>query len=321
MKNITKYLLPAAIIIAALIIAQALSHFIPERVPEGALSSKEAGIKAINYLNQVLLKGQGYALLTDVSEARLYNIHFKVEGDEQDKEYDIYLSKDGKIAYLQGQGIPEAISSSEIWEQLESLKTDTPLARLFVMSFCPYGNQAEELMMPVANLLGDKADIELHYVIYSNYGGGSPDYCLDKEAKYCSMHGIQELNQGVRELCVQKYQKDKFWDFVKEINSNCNYQDVDSCWENIAKKVGLNTQQIKTCQKNEALDLLAKEVELSAKYGIKGSPQLIINGVEYSGTRTSDAYKAGICSAFNSAPTECSQTLSTEGGSASGGCE
>lgn len=320
MKNITKYLLPVAIIIAALIIAQALSHFIPQRVP-GALSLREAGIKAINFLNQNLLKGQGYALLTDVNEARLYNIHFKVEGDEQDKEYDLYLSKDGELVYLQGQSIPEGISSSEIWQSLGPSKTDAPLAQLFVMSFCPYGNQAEELMMPVAELLGDKADIELHYVIYSNYGGGGLDYCLDKEAKYCSMHGIQELNQGVRELCVQKYQKDKLWDFVKAVNSSCDYKNVDSCWENIARNAGVDVAKIKACQKDEALGILAGEAELNTKYGITGSPQLIINETEYQGSRSSEGYKQGICSAFNSVPDECSQTLGTEGGSVSGGCQ
>lgn len=316
MKNITKYLLPAAVIVAALIIAQALTHFIPQRVP-GAMSPEQAGIKAINFLNQLVLKGQGTAYLTDINEARLYRINFKIE----DEEYDTYLTKDGKIVYLQGQGIPEEISSTELWQISEAPKADIPLAQLFVMSYCPYGNQAEELMMPVVNLLGNKADIELHYVIYSNYGGGGSDYCLDEEAKYCSMHGIQELNQDIRELCVQKYQKDKLWDFVKAVNSSCNYINVDSCWENIAKGAGVDVAKVKTCQKNEALEILAKEVELNTKYGIGGSPQLIINGVEYSGARTSDAYKAGICSAFNSAPTECSQTLSTEGGSASGGCE
>ena len=76
-------------------------------------------------------------------------------------------------------------------------------------------------MMPVVELLKDKADIQLHYVIYENYQGGGSKYCLDKDNKYCSMHGIQELNQDVRELCVQKYQGDKLWNFVKEINAKC----------------------------------------------------------------------------------------------------
>jgi len=45
------------------------------------------------------------------------------------------------------------------------------------------------------------------------------------------MHGIQEVNQDVRELCVWKYQKDKFWSFLKEINKSCSSQNADTCWE------------------------------------------------------------------------------------------
>ncbi len=129
------------------------------------------------------------------------------------------------------------------------------------------------------------------------------------------------MNRDVRELCVEKYQADKFWDFVKVINAGCTAQNVDSCWENVAKNAGLNVNQIKTCQKNEALTLLAQETELNKTYSISGSPQIIINGTEYQGARSAEAYKAAICSAFNSAPDKCSQVLSGDAGSASGGCQ
>jgi len=316
MKNIIKFLIPAAIVIAAIIIVQGLYSINREKIP-GTLSQEDAIERAMNFIDQVALNGELTATLLEVvEESGLYKIHIDIEGEE----YDSYISKDGKLLFPEGTEITEAgDSDSPVLE--DTPKTDIPKVELFVMSFCPYGNQAEEIMMPVAELLGDKADIKLHYVIYSNYGDSGPNYCLDKEAKYCSMHGIQELNQGVRELCVQKYQKNKFWDFVKEINSNCNYQDVDSCWEGIAEKIGVDVAKVKTCQKNEALDILAREVELNEKYGVRGSPQLLINEAEYQGSRTSEAYKQGICSAFNSVPDECSQALSSEGGSASGGCE
>ena len=316
MKNIIKFLIPAAIIIAAIIIVQGLYNINRGKIP-GALSQKDAVDRAMNYINKVALNGELTATLLGVAEeSGLYKINISIEGEE----YDSYISRDGKFLFPQGTEITEA-ENSDLPVLGDIPKTDIPKVELFVMSFCPYGNQAEEIMMPASDLLGDKADIKLHYVVYGNYGGGGPDYCLDEEAKYCSMHGIQELNQGVRELCVQKYQKDKLWDFVKEINSNCNYQDVDSCWDGIAKKVGVDVAEIKTCQKNEALDILAQEVELNEKYGIKGSPQLVINETEYQGSRTSDGYKQGICSAFNSAPEECSQTLGSESDSVSGSCQ
>ena len=320
MKNITKFLIPTAIVIAAVIIVGGLYYFSKKEVP-GALSAEEAAQKAIDYINSVALQGQATAFLLEATkESGLYKIRLKIE----DQEYESFVTKDGKFLFPQGTDISEEIletSAPENTGETGFPKADIPQVQLFVMSFCPYGNQAEELMRPVAELLKDKAKIKLHYVIYSNYGGGGPDYCLDQENKYCSLHGIQELNQGVRELCVQEYQKDKFWDFVKEINNSCSYRDVDSCWEGIAKKVGIDVAQIKTCQKDEALNILAQELELNKKYGITGSPQLIINETEYQGSRGSEAYKQGICSAFNSLPEECSQILSSESGSASGECE
>ena len=317
MKNITKFLIPIAIVIAALIIAQGLYYFSKEEVP-GALSSEEAAQKAIDYINLVALQGQATASLLEViKESGLYKIRLQIE----DQEYESFVTKDGKLLFPPGTDISEETPEPSTLKETGFPKADIPQVQLFVMSFCSWGNQAEELMRPTAELLKDKANIELHYVIYSNYGGGGPDYCLDQESKYCSLHGIQELNQGVRELCVQKYQKDKFWDFVKEINGSCNYRDVDSCWEEIAKKVGVEVAQVKACQKDEALKILAQELELNQKYGITGSPQLIINEAEYQGSRSSEAYKQGICSAFNSLPEECSQVLSSESGSASGECE
>lgn len=315
--KITKFLIPIAVVIAALIIAQVLYYISGTRIP-GVLSSKEAAERAINYINSVALNGQATASLLEViEESGLYRIRLTIEN----QTYESYVTKDGKILFPQGTKISQETPEAPISEETELPKTNNPQVQLFVMSFCPWGNQAEELMRPTAELLRVGANIELHYVIYSNYRGGGPEYCLDEESKYCSMHGIQELNQGVRELCVQKYQGDKFWNFVEEINSSCNYQDVDSCWESVAKKVGVDVAGVKTCQKDETLEILAQELALNQKYGIAGSPQLIINGAEYQGPRSSEAYKQGICSAFNSLPEECSQVLSSESGSASGECE
>lgn len=318
LKNITKFLIPIAIVIGALVIAQGLYHINSNKIP-GALPKDKAAQKAIDFINTVALNGQATASLEEVSEeSGLYKIKLKI----QDKEYESYVTKDAKLLFASGTQISGQETSDNSSDSQSFPKSDKPDVKLFVMSFCPYGNQAEELIMPVVDLLKNQADIQLHYVIYSNYQGGGPTYCLDKENKYCSLHGIQELNQDVRELCVQKNQGDKFWDFVKAINAGCTAQNVDSCWENVAKKAGLNVQQIKTCQKNEALTLLAQETELNKTYSINGSPQLIINGTEYQGTtRSSEAYKSATCLAFNSAPDKCSETLSGDAGSASGGCQ
>src|SRR3989339_495302 len=47
---------------------------------------------------------------------------------------------------------------------LDINKSDRPELKFFVMSFCPYGNQMEEILRPVFDLMGSKADIRPQYI-------------------------------------------------------------------------------------------------------------------------------------------------------------
>jgi glutaredoxin len=272
----------------------------------GVISSQQAGDKAIDFINKNLVKEGVTASLKEIKEeSGLYKATIKITQKEGEQDADVYVSRDGKYLFLN-----PPIEMKEIEKKpTETPKTEKPDVKLFVMSFCPYGNQAEDLMKPVINLLKDKIDIQLNYIVSK-----------DSSGKYTSLHGDQELNQDVREICVFKYQKDKFWDFVYKINEKCTSQNADTCWEQQAKDLGIDTEKIKSCQQTEANVLLAEEEKLVQQYGVSGSPQLFINGVEYSGDRTSEGYKTGICNGFTTQPQECQQTLSEEGGSVEGGC-
>ncbi|MBP8591380.1 hypothetical protein KBI33_02880, partial [Candidatus Shapirobacteria bacterium] len=151
-----------------------------------------------------------------------------------------------------------------------------------------------------------------------------PHYIVSKSGeKYESMHGDQELNQNVRELCVYKYQPDKFWSFLKQVNKDCTAENADSCWKGAASKVGINVNQISNCEKNEKNALLDAEIALTEKYGVGGSPTLLINETTYRGARSEEGYKQAICSAFNQPPQECDTVLeeTTDQTTASGGCQ
>jgi len=50
--------------------------------------------------------------------------------------------------------------------------------------------------------------------------------------------------------------------------------------------------------------------DLNTKYGVQGSPTLVINGAQVEGVnRTAEAVKQAICASFNNPPAECAQTL------------
>jgi hypothetical protein len=288
----------------------------------GVMRKDDVANKAIAYIKNNLATSPDieFTLVGSEEKSGVYEVSVDVLG-QKDK---VYASKDGKLLFLNSFDMNPP-------EEKTLTKTDKPKVELFVMAFRPFGNQAESLMKAVVDLLGNKADIQLQYVFYNKDQGYTyPDYCYDEAGQYCSMHGIQELNQGVRELCVQKYQPDKLWSFVSSINAQATAQNVDSKWEAIASSNGINVDKIKQCQSEEATTLMAQEVSLTnQEYPVQnpashknaetakiaGSPTILINGIIYDGKRGSEAYKEAICSTFNNAPSECQQTITESAGS------
>jgi len=211
---------------------------------------------------------------------------------------------------------------------------------LFVMAFCPYGNDAENQMKPVVDALKNQVNFQLHYIIYQNYQGKK--YCLTDKMKYCSMHTTSEVKEDIRELCVEKYQPEKLWDYVIKINKETTAAKVDQDWEKIASEAGVNIEQVKTCQKNEGTKLLDQELVLTNKsypvenpqrhrstsghyqteMKIQGSPTLVINGVIYDGKVSTVNYQKAICAAFKNPPASCDKTLKSEAkANGSGSCQ
>ncbi len=280
-----------------------------------AMSKEAAASKAISYINNNLLNGAATAKLQSVSESdNLYLIKLEVSG----KTYDSYVTKDGRLLFPSVVNMVEAVPqpTAQPAASFDAPNAEKPNVKMFVMSFCPYGQQAESGLGPVYALLGDKIAIEPHYVIYGDYQGGSPQYCI-ANGTICSMHGIGELYEDIRQMCVYKYYgAAKFWDYVTKINSGCTSQNVDSCWENVAKTVsGINVENIKTCQKDEGVSLAKAEQALDEAYGVRGSPTIIINEQQYNGVdRSAEGFKQAVCSGFATKPAECSRAIVASSG-------
>ena len=279
---------------------------------------------AQEFINKELMRGRGTAEVKSVSEeGGLYKIMVAVSG----REINSYMTKDLSTFFPSPlemkkpeiAGAETGTPSGEETPPQEIPKSEKPEVQLFTMAFCPFGNQAEGLMKPVVDLLSDAVGIEVHYIFYENYQGGGPDYCIDKDSKYCSMHGVAEANQDIRELCVYNNQPAKFWDFVAKVNEDCTAGDVETCWKTAAGATGVNAAAVESCFSANKLDYAKSEKELSDKFDARSSPTLIINGVKYQGTRTSEGYKKAICGAFETEPEVCRQTLEAADASGSAG--
>ncbi len=186
---------------------------------------------------------------------------------------------------------------------------DKPVLDFFVMSYCPFGNVAEEAVGPVYDLLKDKVYFRPRYVIYGNFKDGGSDYCLD-DGKLCSLHGVQELNQNIREACVkEKHGLQSWFDFAFKMNTACDYNNADTCWEPVAKELDLDTEFIKECQKSKGVDIMREDKRVGDLFSVSGSPTMFINGEQFSGGRNSEAIKQAICDTFDQKPAECDTVL------------
>jgi len=183
----------------------------------------------------------------------------------------------------------------------------------YMMSYCPYGNQAEEGLEPVFQAMKNDVTFRPRYVWYENYKGGGPSYCVDEGSQYCSMHGVQEGNQNIRELCVYKYTgADEFFEFALAMNKQCSSSNADTCWEGVADSLGLDTDKIKQCEADESIELAAIDKKDGDVLGVRGSPSVFINNKQYNGQRTPEGYKQAICAEFADPPESCSGVIDVQ---------
>lgn len=182
-------------------------------------------------------------------------------------------------------------------------KSDRPKVELFVMSHCPYGLQMQKAYVPAWELLKDKADIDVKFVSYL-------------------MHGQKEKDDNNIEYCIQKDQKDKYIPFLKCFtatgdskacmgSTGVDQNKVNSCIGAADKQFAISEEfnnQSKWLSGRYPMYNVHKD--LNDKYGVQGSPTLVINGSVVEVGRSPEAVKQAICAAFNNAPKECGQTLS-----------
>jgi len=179
-------------------------------------------------------------------------------------------------------------------------KSDKPKVDVFIMSYCPYGLQMQKAVLPVMELLGDKADITIKWVSYI-------------------MHGKTEIDENTRQYCIQLEQEDKYIAYAKCFTLSGN---VESC----LTEAGVDTAELDSCiaKADKEFNITGLyegsgssyppymiDADENARFGVGGSPTFVINGKTISVTRSPEAVKQAVCASFNNPPGECSQTLAS----------
>ncbi len=296
----------------------AVVYFNPGKIiPEKYLGSKiikaeAAAEKAIKYVNENMLSEGITASWKDVkSENGLYAFKLTVQGND----YSAYVTKDGALFFAEG--IPQAIVLDKKLEEekaaAEVVKSDKPDVKVFVMSYCPYGLQAQKMYLPVYDLLKDKATMGIYFVNYA-------------------MHGKVEIDENLRQYCIQKEQGDKLADYLKCFTIAETGSDGTAEYAKCLTGAQIDQAKLKACvaatdkefkitadfnDKNTWVSgqfpKFAVNDDLNTKYGVQGSPTVVINDSDASdllSARSPEAFKKLICAAFNTEPEECKTELS-----------
>jgi glutaredoxin len=240
--------------------------------------------------------------------------NYKVLIDYVGQKFTSYVSKNGEMFFqfgsdLTGKGeesvdeVGEGSGAAAVAEV--SNKSEKPNVELFVMSHCPYGTQVEKGLLPVLGALGDSVDFELKFVNYA-------------------MHGKKEIDEQLRQYCIQEQGRGTL-----EAYLGCFLEDENS-GDTCAVTAGVNEFEMNNCvarvdgEFNVTADFDNQDTwkgsypsfsvydEDNLKYGVQGSPTLVINGEEVSSGRDPSSLLAVACSAFENAPEGCGVALSSD---------
>jgi hypothetical protein len=305
-----------------------------------SLNKDEAKAKAIDFIDNNLVQAGSKVTIKDiVEEDGLYKLTVVLSSGQ---EVTSYLSKDGSRFY------PQSINIADVEKQKQSqnqtatstksdtaaapatvtnaVKADKPVVEVFVMSYCPYGTQIEKGILPVVATLGKKIDFKLKFCDYA-------------------MHGEKELKENLVQTCIQKNEPTKLTTYLKcfldaSDSTGCltkaavNKGKLDSCVSATDKQynvtAGFADKNTWANGTYPAFNVFKADNE---KYGVGGSPTLVLNGKQVESGRDPKSLLATICAGFKTQPKECSQVLSSDspsagfgtaaaasGGAASGGC-
>jgi hypothetical protein len=325
LEKFTKNLIPVSIVIAGLLVAGALifiNQGKTEKAEEQILTPQQTAQKAIDYINQNLLQeGTTASLVSATEENGVYKFRLKIN----EQEYDSYVTKGGEILFTEGINLESSPAQEESETAAEISKQDVPDVKLFVMSYCPYGLQAQKMFLPVYNLLKDKAEMGVYFVDYI-------------------MHEKQEIDENLRQYCIQKEEKEKYYDYLSCFvlsgnfdsclsSANIDREKLTNCTSETDQEYNIySSYNDKSTWLNGTYPKFDVQTDLNEKYGVQGSPTVVINDqIVNVSPRSPEKFKEVICQAFNSPPEECSQTLSGDvastgigggtGSSSGGSCE
>jgi len=240
----------------------------------------------------------------------VYEFQLTLGENANTQPYTSYITKDGKILFTSGiklETLDVKAATNNQNQQTKKLtakdliKAEIPELTAFVVSQCPYGLQMQRVFKKaIAELPQLEAYLNIKYI------GTVAD------GKITSMHGDEEAQENLKQICIRQEQKDKYLPYI-----SCYIQEGKS--EECNLTTGVDANQIQSCvtDKNRGLAYAQKDFDLANKLNIGSSPTLVLNNKQTVsefdfGGRVADALKAIVCGSADNKLGFCSDSLSKD---------
>jgi len=181
-------------------------------------------------------------------------------------------------------------------------KSDDAVLEAFIVSRCPFGLQMQRIMADIIGRVPEaKNSLKVMYI--GSISNGT----------ITSMHGEEEAQENLKQICIREEQPGKYWDYV-----GCYMKEGKS----LDCLASVDQSRLGSCTKDpgRGLAYAQKDFDLAGGFRITGSPTLLMNGkivkesdfaTNTTNSRSPEALKELLCCGFNKQPSFCSLQLNT----------
>ena len=179
-----------------------------------------------------------------------------------------------EVVALHTQDVDHSREPMNLEELLKSriARVGKPTLELFVMSYCPFGVQAEEKIIPIVKEFGNKIDFKLQFIAKEKEAPSPQDI-----TPFTSLHGYPEVAENIRQLLIAREYPDKYLDYIL-----CRGKKLEKSWEDCAEKLGIDVERIQQLfDAPEAEEIFRENIKRAAALGIRASPTILVDGHQF----------------------------------------
>lgn len=183
-----------------------------------------------------------------------------------------------EVVALHAKDIDHSREPMNLEELLESriARMGKPTLELFVMSYCPFGVQAEEKIIPIVKKFGDQIDFKLRFI-----ANEKETISLNDITPFTSLHGYPEVAENIRQLLIAREYPDLYLDYIL-----CRGKKFDKSWEACAEKLGIDVAKIQRLfETPETEQLFRDNIKRAKALGISTSPTILVDNHQFRATQ------------------------------------